>query len=205
MIDRATFQLIKKKYGHYASWAVWADAGEKPKDNIGDLSIFEIEEGDGLLSQLKPGVVLVGLNISRGIMPLPFVNFHDGRGKSQDFKLRYALKGTPLWGAYITDIIKDFDQKVSGKVLAYLRSNRSFEKDNVEVFKEELRDLGVTQPIIIALGAVAFTVLARNLGKQYDVWKMPHYSQYISKEKYREEVGAIIESKSSQPDKSMTG
>jgi hypothetical protein len=142
VIDQAKFKLIKKKYGHYASWAVWTAGGERPKDSIGDLSIFEIEEKDNLLRQLNPDVVLVGLNISRGTIQCPLGNFHDGRAHSQDYKLRYALKDTPLWGAYITDIIKDFDEKASGKVMAYLRSNKSFEKDNVEIFREELRDLG---------------------------------------------------------------
>jgi hypothetical protein len=196
MIDQAKFKLIKEKYGHYASWAVWADSGGKPKDNIGDLSIFEIEEKDSLLRQLKPDVVLVGLNISSRSIQSPLGNFHDGRVRySQDYKLRYALKETSLWGAYMTDIIKDFEQKASGEVMAYLRSNKSLEKDNVERFKEELRDLGVDQPTIIAFGGDAFKVLARNLGEQYDVWKMPHYSKYISKEEYRKEIGSIIESK----------
>ncbi len=43
MIERKQFELIKKKYGHYASWAIWADEGVKPKDNVGDLSVFDIE------------------------------------------------------------------------------------------------------------------------------------------------------------------
>jgi len=194
MIDQVKFKLIKEKYGHHASWAVWVDGSEKPKNNIGDLSIFETEEEDDLLRQLKPDVVLVGLNISRRIQ-FPLGNFHDGRAHSQDYKLRYALKGSSLWGAYMTDIIKDFEQKASGKMMAYLRSEKSFEKDNVEKFREELRDLGVDQPTLIAFGEDAFKVLTRNLGEHYYVWKVPHYSKYISKEKYREEIGSIFESK----------
>jgi hypothetical protein len=199
MIDQARFDLIKQKHGHYASWAVWADGGKRPKDNIGDLSIFEDEANTGLLSQLNPSVVLVGLNISRGTVPFPLGNFHDGRSQSQDYKLRYALKDTSLWGGYITDIIKDCDEKAAGKTMAYLRGNKSCEQENVRMFREELRDRGADQPTIIAFGRDAFTLLVRNHGEQYDVWKLPHYSQYISKEKYREEVGAIIESKFSRP------
>lgn len=44
MFDEKQFELIAKKYRHNASWTLWADEGEKPKDNIGDLSIFEIEK-----------------------------------------------------------------------------------------------------------------------------------------------------------------
>ena len=69
MINDASSKEIKTIYGHYARWAVWADAGEKPKDNVGDLSIFENAEKDGLLTPLKADVVLVGLNTSRGAVP----------------------------------------------------------------------------------------------------------------------------------------
>ena len=48
-------------------------------------------------------------------------------------------------GAYMTDIIKDFEQKAPGKMMAYLRNNKRFEKENLELFKTELKDLGVVQ------------------------------------------------------------
>ena len=38
-MNETKFELIKKKYGHYASWAIWAEVG--PKSNMGDLNIFE--------------------------------------------------------------------------------------------------------------------------------------------------------------------
>jgi hypothetical protein len=191
MIDRDKFELIKEKYGHYASWAVWADGTHKPKENVGDLSLFETTEHYGLLKQLNPNVVLVGLNISRRIQSA-LGNFHDGRPSSMDYKIRYALKGTVLWGAYMTDIIKDFEQKASGKMMAYLRKNRSFEKDNLELFENELRDLGVKEPTLIAFGKDAFQILNRNLGRNYDIWRVPHYSNYTRKEIYREEIASII-------------
>ena len=134
MIDQTKFEFIKKKYGYYASWAIWTDVGEKPKDNVGDLRVFDIKHNTGLLQQLNPNIILVGLNISRGEMKVPLANFHDARSVSMDFKIRYALSGSPFWGAYITDIIKDFDQKVSGKVMSYLSKNKQFEKDNVDFF-----------------------------------------------------------------------
>jgi hypothetical protein len=65
MIDWEQFELIKMKYGHYASLAIWADEGEKPKENIGDLSVFDIESNVGLLDQYNSGIILVALNISR--------------------------------------------------------------------------------------------------------------------------------------------
>ena len=62
MLDMQQFENIKQKHGRYASWAVWADASEKPKSNMGDVSHFKNES---VLSLLKNDVVMVGLNLSR--------------------------------------------------------------------------------------------------------------------------------------------
>ena len=42
----------------------------------------------------------------------------------------------------MTDIIKDFDQKASGKVMSFLRKNPAFEQENVAFFRQEMSDLG---------------------------------------------------------------
>ncbi len=191
MIDYATFKRIKENHGNYASWAVWADGG-RPKENVGDLSMFDVQEGDALLQELNPRIVLVGLNISR-LIEFAFGNFHDKRPGSMDYKIRYALKGTALWGAYMTDIIKDFEEKVSGKMMAYLRQHRSFEKENIASFDAEVRDLGVERPILIVFGRDAFEIANRNLGMKYAVWRVPHYSHRTGNEEYRGEVEEVIQ------------
>ncbi len=56
-MTRATFDLIKEKYGYYSSWAIWADAGEKPKSNIGDLRVFNMDANPSVLGELKPHIV----------------------------------------------------------------------------------------------------------------------------------------------------
>ena len=192
IFDQTHFEFIKEKYGHYASWAIWVGEGEKPKDNVGALSVFDISNNPEFLQQLNPNMILVGLNISRGQMGVPLANFHDARSQAMDFKIRYALKGSPFWGAYMTDIIKDFDQKASGKVMSYLRTNKSFEKENVKIFREELKDLGVGNPIIIAFGGDAHSIVTRNLKKEYEILKIHHYSNYSSKEKYRQEIKSVL-------------
>lgn len=194
MIDLTTFLRIKDKYGFYASWAVWAEEGQKPKDNMGDMSIFDMADNSCLLPQLNPDVVLVGLNISRGAISVPFRNFHDPRPEAMDFKIRYAVKGTPLWGAYMTDIIKDFEEKVSGKVTSYLRANPECERENIRLFREELHDLGAVNPVLIAFGNLTHAILARNLKNEYDILRLPHYSMYVGKEKYRDAVRQLVES-----------
>jgi hypothetical protein len=193
MTDHSTFTNIKQKHGHYASWAVWAD-GAKPKENVGDLSIFDVQEGDTLLQQLNPHIVLVALNISRPIES-PFGNFHDKRPGSQDYKIRYALKGTSLWGAYMTDIIKDFEQKAAGRMMAYLRQNKSFEHENIASFEAEIKDLGASRPTLIAFGGDAYRILYRNLHGLYDIVKVTHYSHYMSKEAYREAIAGVMTSR----------
>jgi len=195
MFNQTKFEFIKKKYGHCASWAIWADEGEKPKDNVGDLSVFDIKNNVELLQQLNPNIILVGLNISRGVIEVPLANFHDARPQAMDFKIRYALRGSPFWGAYMTDIIKDFDQKESGKVMSYLRTDKPFEEESVKVFREEINDLGIDNPTIIAFGRNVHSILTRNFKNEYKVLKIPHYSHFISKEKYREEVKCILEFK----------
>src|ERR1022692_1926410 len=110
MIDIQQFENIKQKHGCYASWAVWADASEKAKSNMGDVSHFK---NKSVLSLLKTNVGMVGLNISRPVSE-PFVNFHDPNPRANDFKIRYAFKDSAYYGAYMTDIIK-FLERVDSK------------------------------------------------------------------------------------------
>lgn len=188
MLEKETFELSKAKYGYWASWALWSEVGQTPKSNVGDLSIFV---GDDCLRHLNPEVVLVGLNISRGAIKEPLANFHDSRAEATDYKIRYALKDSPFWGGYMTDIIKDFDEKESGKVATYLRGHGTFEESNVHIFREELLDLGIAHPTIVAFGNDAYSVLARNFRTEYRIVKIPHYANYSSKEEYREQVKSV--------------
>ena len=182
------FEFIKSKYQYWSSWAVWAEEGDTPKSNVGDLSVFDLKRNPKLLEILNPNIVLVALNISRGDITKPFANFHDSRPEATDFKIRYATKDTILWGAYMTDIIKDFEEKVSGKVQSFLKDNRDFEKENVKFFLNELSEVGAINPTLIAFGNVAFDILKRNLKEKFNIFKIPHYAAYHGKEKYREQV-----------------
>ncbi len=182
------FEFIKSKYQYWSSWAVWAEEGDTPKSNVGDLSVFDLKRNPKLLEILNPNIVLVALNISRGDITKPFANFHDSRPEATDFKIRYATKDTILWGAYMTDIIKDFEEKVSGKVQSFLKDNRDFEKENVKFFLNELSEVGAINPTLIAFGNVAFDILKRNLKEKFNIIKIPHYAARPGKEKYREQV-----------------
>ena len=187
------FKLIKSKYQYLSSWAIWAEEGETPKSNIGDLSILNPKINKNLLNELNPEVIFVALNISRGDITIPFGNFHDARPEATDFKIRYAFKDTPFWGGYMTDVIKDFDEKISGKVKSFLSQNRDFEKQNIEYFLSELNDVGSKNPTLIAFGNDVYDILNRNIRNKFKILKVPHYANYTNKEKYREQVKEIYE------------
>ncbi len=196
MLEREKFDALKEKYGYLASWAVWAEVGQAPKSNVGDLSMFET---DDFLQYLNPEIVLVGLNISRGTIKFPLANFHDVRPEAMDYKIRFALKESPLWGGYMTDIIKNFDEKESGKMMCYLRAHKEFEEYNVQIFHEELKDLGCKNPTIIAFGRDAHAILTRNLGGKYQILRVPHYAVYSSKEDYRRDVESAWRNRVDRP------
>jgi hypothetical protein len=187
MIDIQQFENIKKKHGSYASWAVWANASEnEPKSNMDDLSAFDDAR---VLSSLRNDVVMVGLNFSvPRDAPKPFFNFH-GKGGGA-FKIRYAFKDSPYYGAYMTDIIKRHKEVDSKKMMQYLKAHPDVVARSVAKFREELRDLRATAPIILALGNDTYKLLCDNLNKSdyRKLIKLTHYSYRINKEKYKEAV-----------------
>ena len=191
MISINKFIEIRERFGHFASWAIWADEGANPKDNIDDLSVLNPDMNSGLLEMLHGKSILLGLNISRRI-ERPLGNFHDPRSMATDFKIRYALRGTCYWGSYMTDIIKDFEEKASGRMMNYLKKNKEFEQENIQKLREEIEVLGISSPILIAFGKDAEKIVKRNLSTKFQIIGIPHYANYISKEKYREQVCALL-------------
>ena len=194
MIDKKTFNKIKKEYGDRASWAIWKEVGETPKSNMEDLNILDPQQNPNLLSELKPNVVFVGLNTSKDISGLdPFSNFHPTNPFANDYKTRYALKGTELWGGYMTDIIKKHEELHSLSVVKHLRKYPEVVDENIETFRKELKDLGTKNPTIIAFGNAAHSILTRHLKDEYKILKVYHYSYFrINKERYREHVKSVV-------------
>ena len=187
MISIEKFTEIRERFGHFASWAIWADEGANPKDNIDDLSVLNPDVNSGLLKILHGNSILLGLNISRRI-ERPLGNFHDPRPMATDFKIRYALKGTSYWGSYMTDIIKDFEEKFSGRMMSFLGRNKDFERDNIRKLRDEIEVIGFPNPVLITFGKDAEKIAKRNLGKEFQVIGIPHYANYMSKENYRAQV-----------------
>lgn len=196
MVRIEIFEIIKQKYGDVASWAVWEDVGVKPKSNMGHLNIFDLQKNPTLLEVLKSNVVMLGLNFSRPVVPTePFKNFHDLSPRANDFKIRYAFRGTEFYGAYMTDVIKNLEMKDSGDVKALLKKNTNLIQENISVLREELSDLHANKPILLAFGVDAYNFLINNLRKdEYSkLIRLTHYSHQISKENYKKEVFGQIQ------------
>lgn len=188
LITKERFERIAQKYGHYASWAIWEDEGDTPKSNMGNLDILDPMKNPRLPEQLNPEVVMVGLNFSRHVTIKTFGNFHDSSPHAQDYKIRFAFRDTPYYGAYMTDIIKDFEELISGKVKEYLRTHPEFERQNALTFEREITDLGSDNPLIIAFGRDSYNILLQYFKDKYRLVMVTHYSHYINKEVYRETV-----------------
>jgi len=92
----------------------------------------------------------------------------------------------------MTDIIKDFEQKVSGEVASFLRKNKEFEEHNVALFQQEILDLKSDNPLILAFGNQSFKILNKHFRNRYQIIKLPHYSMYISRENYKNEIGKVL-------------
>ena len=69
-------------------------------------------------------------------------------------------------------------------------SINDIKKENIKTFEMELKDIGATNPIIIAFDNDCFKIL-NELKEKYKIFKVPHYSSCISKEKLRDDFNEI--------------
>ncbi|MBT3478046.1 MAG: hypothetical protein HN687_05630 [Candidatus Marinimicrobia bacterium] len=188
MVTEQLYYDIAKKYGKVASWAVWAKVGNKPKSNISDMDIFDVKKTPSTLEILRTDIVMVALNFAREVeIHEPFSNFHDSNPHGQDYKIRFAFECTNFYGAYMTDIIKDFPMLSSKDVLKHIKDKPHEVAKQVEGFREELRFIGSYKPTILAFGKDTFNILNKNMDEsEYsNLISITHYSHQISKENYR--------------------
>lgn len=118
------------------SWALWGET-------TGDLSVFD--EG-AAASRLRRDVVLIGANFGLGGDAgefRPFQNFHASSSRG-DTKLRRALTGTVLEGAFLTDLVKDYPTKyANGLAGAIRREELDVETFVAKGFRAEQAALGL--------------------------------------------------------------
>jgi flagellar biosynthesis regulator FlaF len=187
MIDGETFEFIRRKHCLVASWAVWGDFGDRPNENMGNLDVLDPEKNPALLDELKPNVIMIGLNVSREIEG-SFKNFH---APGPVFKVRYAFRDTPYYGAYMTDLIKNHIEVDSGIVGETLKSKPEQIEESFREFRQEMADLKTDRPIIFAFGDRVHNLLSRHLDRsEYaHLIRLRHYSdRRKNKENYKTEV-----------------
>lgn len=189
MIDKDIYNKLKRKFGKNSSWTIWDEPENgdwKSKSNIDGLNCFKNE--NNLIEKLYPNYIFVGYNPAnhndKGEDIKIWSNFHsDNKRKSQDYKLRYALKDTKYLGSFITDvypkIIETDSTKVSNKV------SESMTNESIEDLMYARKLLG-DKAIIIAIGKDSYNVLKNNLPKDIKLVKITHYSYWsLNQEDYR--------------------
>ena len=150
------------------------------------------------LTELNTGFVFVGLNRSgtpkdgdAGKEPDdPWFNFHAGRN---DYKLRYALRGTRYWESYITDVIKNIQETDAGEVNNKIEKHPELLEENLKRLREEL-GLPGGRPVLVALGHDAEEKLGPMGSEGYEVVRILHPATHcISNEEYRDRVLEVLD------------
>lgn len=194
---RTIFENIKAQFGDVASWAVWhPPIGNNLASCMEVDGLFDLDANPNFLDQINNNVIMVGYNFSIPLNnPPTFHNFHTFNGAIMKHmtlrnasKIRHAFIGTPYYGAYMTDIIKNYVESKSEKV-------KTTDIDNdFRIFRKELEILQADKPIIIAFGSKVYNLLNKHL-KPYEYSKLiliTHYSHYgdgcATHEGYREKV-----------------
>lgn len=183
--DPQRFAAVRDRYRKVGSWAVWARRGQKPCDNMSDLSVFDVDRN--ILSTIHTRFVLVALNVSKDPGTPDWSNFHLGR---RDFMLRDALLETPLWGAYLTGIVKGLPEKKYHEVLRRLRREPNLHARSIASLRAELEAFGPEKPVLVALGVTVERILRAEFSN-FQIARMPHYSAPVSRSQLREEVMSI--------------
>ncbi len=132
------YNSLKVTYGAYSSWAIWDYKTEK------DTTVI-----DRNYQELHANFVLIGLNISRSLTGIDWINFHGGK---HDRKIKYACNDMELRGSYITDLFKDLPEVESQKVKSILTPGLI--DKSLNSFSQEMKDIGIHDATtFIVLGA----------------------------------------------------
>ena len=100
-------------YKDVSSWAVWDVVF--PTEPFHKDSNLALPVDDPRLPEiLKPQIVFLGLNPGNAARPgmAPWSNFHTGP-KHNDHLIAEALRETPYWGAYMTDLFSQVESRSS--------------------------------------------------------------------------------------------
>ena len=101
-----------RPFASHGSWALWGPLDRDPAEPFTRASDIGFPEaGDAELEPLLTRrAVFVGLNPGNGFEPDrgPWANWHHGP-RSNDHLIAEALRATPLWGSYMTDLVQTIE------------------------------------------------------------------------------------------------
>jgi hypothetical protein len=124
--------------------------------------------------------VILGLNPASWATPGPeWAAFHNS---ANDGRLALAVHGTGAQGAYMTDLVTDWNESSSGTVASKLKTEPNFAKECISKLRAELNDLGHAPKTILCCGGTVFKH-AKELGCEpgYQIHRITHYA-YTRKE-----------------------
>ncbi len=143
-MEKEKYEICKKEFGHYSSWAIWNNDPEK---------FYETSIISESIDLLHSNFVIVGFNASR-ILDGEWKNFHMLHQGGRDKWLADLFNKPPYQGAYMTDLLKigTADETIklanAGDVEALFfqpatQDKLSKAREQKEVFKRELELIGV--------------------------------------------------------------
>lgn len=171
-MNKEQYEILKEKFGHIASFTIWSSPIHGEKSNTSNLELLEKED---LNSYIQTSYVFVdyksstGYNQRRDGKNIAWMNFHSDKARQNDYKLRYALKDTPLWASYITPLCKEHSME-----------------ENLRILTEELSYF--ENPTLIALGGNVYKELRSHFQDQYKIIVIKHPSFEIKLDEYRQEI-----------------
>lgn len=191
MLNFDIYMKLREEFGYTSSWAVWAapkSGNWKSKDNVFNMTPFHNETE--LLKSLNGDYIFVGLNPAvhdqKDHSVEVWENFHSSDAKkSQDYKLRYALKDTMYWGAFITDVYTGIADTYSDSTMKKVTKSATLES-MVNVLR--IREILGGHATIVAMGTKAHAVLKKNLPEDIELKMITHYSAYVNIDNYRDTV-----------------
>lgn len=191
MIEQKVFDTLTEEFGHSASWTVWSEPANgnwKSKDSISDMTLFSDKKN--LINILNQDYIFVGLNpavhADGSYKRCKWDHFHSSDTKrSQDYKLRYALRGTKYWGSLITDIYPEIRDTDSDNAMRKVTNDSTYQSvERILRIREMLGGIAT----VVAIGNKSFSVLSKSLPNDVELKKITHYSSYVNIDEYRQMV-----------------
>jgi len=166
------FNRVSAQCGLHSSWAVWAAPDGTVPVTATNLEFPEVSKP--ILDVLHTDVVTVALNRGDGTTGAPLSTFHTS-GKSRDHVLGEALRTTPAWGAFMTDLDAN---TVDSDASAVLVGKRHVER-LIERVENVMGDHDGASRTYVLFGAQvrdAFARYTKESGVQLRTVSLLHYS-----------------------------